>query len=777
MPLKHGTNSVNGVKVGEAASCGGFIGTQEVYAPPSSPLEPPTDVGIASEVFGSLIVYWTPPAFPSGVRFRKYDVVLESRPTSTATWTVALTIPNVSVSRITVAATTPGHQYRAKVQAFGTCGYESPFSAYSSTWAAPEGSLCVGGGCEDLPQTFFWPNGNFNDLEGMTLPVYGFTGAIPGWYCNNVDILPKTMFEPSADPGEVCIHLKLCPKNVPNFFVPYEGYMLPPQSMTPEQAAALPDTYADSWIESTLDFDPDVEHEFRATVARHPNGDPHRLARLDLVAWAAGEAAVLGKEKFLQPCSDACCPTIPSDDPCYGSLLFYDAFAGRFDAVRIPGSVGQLAWYPAAGKIKTVADSGADRVRLRFSAFGGGHEECLHYKRLWASYPDCPNGQQPNYWPAYEPGCKGDGTGRCGNRGWDCLCPHDQNNCFGLLVDCFLPCRPSYGCVGNWHALPPDYLQPGDDSGDYDEYSTVRGVRFAWGNEEKTIAQCDTIEVWVANQRFGCGGCSWPTRFDPVPPCINGEWKYRYYFTEHGQEVGQFLCNGVIPPPDLLVLIDEWDMREPAGANYWWGHTSATLWDNRKKWAFVGPVLMDASGEEDWGEVNPATPSCPANARGFPPPGARSRLNVNYVPAYNEDKAECCFDDCDDFQNWRVTANFCGQTMVYSSDSSQNTSPIGFRQNFTGGYLCTGGDGVAGGGACADFGPSLELYLDANRCCAGSLYMLATGPSATPESYNFCVQNFQADIRNGELVDAQYAGAGGCACDDLQVTIEYFPAP
>lgn len=789
MPIKHGTNSASALKIGNDPSCGAFVGTQAAYTPPVTAIAAPTNVSIASEIYGTLVIFWQAPAFPSGVRLRKYDVVLESRQTSSAAWTVALTIPNVGVTKITVAAASPGVQYRAKVQAFGTCAHESPFSAYSPTYTAPEGSLCAGGGCADTPQTFSWPNGNLNNLEGMTLPVYGFTGAIPGWYCNNVDILPKTMFEPSADPGEVCIHLKLCPKITRQGDVLYEGYTIP-GTQTPANYWDNWGLYADSWIESTLDLAPEIAHEFRATVARHPNADAGRFVQLAMSAFAAGATAVPNKTE-MQSCSTQCCAgtALPPDTsdpmwrPCYGKVDFYD-WAAYFstDGIRLPGSVGQLLWWPAGGTIRTVAGSGADKVRLRFSADGGSHERCLAYKKQQELLPDADSTFQ---WPDY-PGSKRDGW-RCGDPSVTCPCPHDQTNCFGLLVDCFLPCRPAYGCNGQWHALPPSYLNEIEEPLDYAAYGAggaTKGVRFAWDNEERTVARCDTIEVFVS-AFAGCGACDWPARFDNVPPCSNGEWRYRYYFTEHGQEVGQMMCNGVRPAPELLTLIGEWDMRNAPDPADWWSYTSETLWANRDKWGFVGPVRLDANGQENWGQPNPSVPSCPRDARfPFPVPGALTKVAAIYVPAYNEDAVPCdCRENCDEFANWKLTVQFCGQTMVYASDSSLNTSPIGFRQNFSIGgaqyLICTGGAMNASGGDCGDYATEggIVLVLDASKCCSGHIDVLATGPSAIPSVYGFCVQNYSADIKNGQMINGQYLDAGSCACGDLSVTLEYFPLP
>lgn len=162
-------------------------------------------------------------------------------------------------------------------------------------------------------------------------------------------------------------------------------------------------------------------------------------------------------------------------------------------------------------------------------------------------------------------------------------------------------------------------------------------------------------------------------------------------------------------------------------------------------------------------------------------------------------QSEPCRDNCDEFAQWTLEATFCGQTLIWSSDPTQNNSPIGFRLNYAGGYICTARGGGFGWN-CGNYPPELTLdpscFLECfdEECldnpapnpnaqkCIGRLEVLATGPAVG--GAGFCIQTYQADIVNGELVNIVRpitpATGGNCDCpngDEIEVTLTYNPLP
>lgn len=160
---------------------------------------------------------------------------------------------------------------------------------------------------------------------------------------------------------------------------------------------------------------------------------------------------------------------------------------------------------------------------------------------------------------------------------------------------------------------------------------------------------------------------------------------------------------------------------------------------------------------------------------------------------------EPCRENCDEFAQWTLEATFCGETLIWSSDPAQNNSPIGFRLNYAGGYICTARAGGFGWN-CGNYPPELTLdpscFLECfdEECldnpapnpnaqkCIGRLEVIATGPAVG--GAGFCVRAYQADIVNGELVNIvrpiTSAGGGNCDCpngDEIEVTLTYNPLP
>lgn len=155
-----------------------------------------------------------------------------------------------------------------------------------------------------------------------------------------------------------------------------------------------------------------------------------------------------------------------------------------------------------------------------------------------------------------------------------------------------------------------------------------------------------------------------------------------------------------------------------------------------------------------------------------------------------------CRSNCDEFDGWTLSASFCEQTLVWSTDSSQNNGLSGspFRLNWANGYLCTARAGGYGWN-CGNYPPELtldpECYIEGQdgpvlnpngKKCVGRLEILATGPVVGGGS--FCVRAYQADIVNGELVNIvrpiTSQTGGVCDCQDgeeIQVSLSYNPLP
>lgn len=645
MGVSGGSNTPGGMRVGNSPLCGAFVGGVQVYSPPAVSLPAPTGVTIYSEQFGTITVYWSSPELPPGVSLVRYEVVLESRANANASWAVALTLPNVSASLLSIGGIIPAKQYRCKVRVFGSCNHTSPFSAYSATYDSPDGTLCAGGGCDPASETFDLPNGNFQNIGSLTLPAYNYSGGIPGWYCHNVDIIPKQLVDSSASPSEVCVHLKLCPR--------------------------LGDQYgrvADSYIECTVDADEDTLHEFRVTQARHPSAEATRTIILEAEAYAAGELASPDPDKRLISCYSCIeAEGVVNETPCYGHFLFEGWGGFWLRGVAIPGVVGQLGWVGSYGAFKTKGGTGADKVRIRFRANGFKQEQYANLARLCANV-------NPLTCPSVEGAVGGDEATVAGPQfnfralGTTCSdcsaleptidpfpCPYDPSNCNGVLVDCILPCRPDYVCRHHAGLQFPN-LVPFTDA-EYAEFGQESfAVRWKYrqsypdGNSQnlpsKISTLCDTLQILVGDS--GRGNAPYcniaPPYRDARPPCGTTPAIDRYYFTERGAEVARYVCAGIRPPQNLLTHIVDFDLWQPPPQGYWWEYTSATIWKNRNRYAVVGPVRLSPAGEEVWFEDAPSDDGL-CNLTGALT--RRSRIPVMHYRAYNRPAADaCCSMSC-----------------------------------------------------------------------------------------------------------------------------------